>query len=178
MKNILKKYSKQMLFACAAMTVIASCAFIFNTVQTTKAASAYYVEYRCYVQNVGWKGWTINHDCGTTEDSLRIEAIQVKLAGGGIPAGMSIRYRAHVQNIGWQSWVSNGATAGTTGQSLRLEAFEVQFVNAPLGTGVEYYAYVQNNGWGGTGVDGSIAGTTGQGLRVESIFIDYVTSVQ
>jgi len=40
----------------------------------------------------------------------------------------SIRYRAHVQNIGWQGWRTDGQTAGTVGQSLRIEAVEIVLV--------------------------------------------------
>ena len=39
-----------------------------------------------------------------------------------------IEYRAHVQNKGWMDWKKNGETAGTEGQSLRLEAVEIRFV--------------------------------------------------
>ncbi|WP_373485872.1 hypothetical protein [Acetobacterium malicum] len=34
-------------------------------------------------------------------------------------------YRTHVQNIGWQNWKYAGQTSGTSGQSLRLEAIEI-----------------------------------------------------
>ncbi|MBR3131767.1 peptidoglycan-binding protein LysM, partial [Candidatus Saccharibacteria bacterium] len=44
-----------------------------------------------------------------------------------------IYYRAHVQNIGWQDWVKNGELAGTSGQSLRLEALEIK-ISAKLTT--------------------------------------------
>ncbi|MDV8932838.1 hypothetical protein [Leuconostoc citreum] len=37
-----------------------------------------------------------------------------------------ISYQAHVQNVGWQGWVSNGQTAGTVGQALRVEAFKME----------------------------------------------------
>nr|WP_223196722.1 hypothetical protein [Listeria monocytogenes] len=40
----------------------------------------------------------------------------------------SVQYRAHVQNKGWQSWVKDGATAGTTGESLRIEAVQMRLV--------------------------------------------------
>jgi uncharacterized protein YjdB len=40
--------------------------------------------------------------------------------------GTRICYRGHVQNIGWQGEVCNGATAGTEGQNLRLEAFQIR----------------------------------------------------
>lgn len=60
----------------------------------------------------------------------------VAMFGAGTLAGTtldtapaySVQYRAHVQSIGWQPWVSDGATAGTIGKGLRVEAFEVRIV--------------------------------------------------
>ena len=37
-------------------------------------------------------------------------------------------YRVHVQNIGWQEWKTDGEIAGTSGQSLRLEAIQIKIV--------------------------------------------------
>ena len=85
---------------------------------------------------------------------------------------MDIRYRAHVQNIGWQGFVTNGQVAGTTGQSLRMEAIQILVDNAPAGVGVRYRAHVQNIGWQGWVANGETAGTTGQSLRMEAIQIE------
>jgi uncharacterized protein YjdB len=164
-------YKRLLSFSLVAIMVF-SFVFVSSRIPTAKAAASYYVEYRCHVQNLGWKSWTANHDCGTTDQSLRLEAIQVRLAGGSVPQGVGITYRAHVQNIGWQDWVSDGATAGTTGRGLRIEAFDVNLVNAPVGTSVDYAAHVQNIGWGYTKTNGETAGTTGQGLRMEALSID------
>ena len=62
---------------------------------------------------------------GTSGQSLRLEAIEIKLDDSAAKL-YDIYYRAHVQNIGWQDWVKNGALAGTFGQSLRLEALEIK----------------------------------------------------
>lgn len=79
-------------------------------------------------------------------------------------------YRAHVSKIGWQDYVTDGATAGTTGQKLPMEAFEVS-VNGVDGLGVEYRAYVSGQGWQGYAADGAVAGTTGQKLSIEAVQI-------
>ena len=47
---------------------------------------------------------------------------------------MSVEYRAHVQGIGWQPWVRDGATAGTVGQSRRIEAIQIRLVPAATPT--------------------------------------------
>jgi hypothetical protein len=48
-------------------------------------------------------------------------------AGNAVPPSR-ICYQAHVQNIGWQGTVCNGQQAGTTGQSLRMEAVQIFLV--------------------------------------------------
>jgi N-acetylmuramoyl-L-alanine amidase len=40
--------------------------------------------------------------------------------------GLNILYRVHIQDIGWTEWKKNGETAGTTGQSKRIEAIEIK----------------------------------------------------
>ncbi len=52
-----------------------------------------------------------------------MEAIQIQLDSS---VNKSIRYRVHVQDIGWMDWVSNGQIAGTTGQSKRIEAIQIE----------------------------------------------------
>ena len=80
-------------------------------------------------------------------------------------------YQGHVQNIGWQDSVVDGADAGTTGRSLRVEALKISLQNAPAGMHIVYRAHVQNIGWQDWVGDGAQAGTTGQGLRVEALQI-------
>ena len=76
---------------------------------------------------------------------------------------MFLSYRGHVQNIGWQSWRNQPSAAGTTGQSLRLEAIELRG-----GIG-QVSAHVQDRGWLAEVGGGQTAGTTGRGLRLEAI---------
>ena len=46
----------------------------------------------------------------------------------------SVVYNAHVQNIGWQSEVADGADAGTTGKSLRMEAVKIRLNSSIAGS--------------------------------------------
>ena len=82
----------------------------------------------------------------------------------------SICYDAHVQNIGWQGWVCDRSVAGTTGQSLRMEAIAIVTSNTG---GICAQAHVQNYGWMGVDCepDGTeaLVGTTGLGLRMEAL---------
>ena len=89
-------------------------------------------------------------------------------------SAVGVSYSAHVQDIGWQSAVADGATAGTTGQSKRVEALTINLTNAPAGASIAYQVHVQDIGWQSTVADGATAGTTGQSKRVEAIAIALV----
>lgn len=85
------------------------------------------ISWRGQVQNIGWQPWTSSGEIGTIGKALRLEAFELKLTGD-LANHYTIRYRAHVQNIGWQAWKTDGQTAGTVGQSLRVEAVEITLV--------------------------------------------------
>ena len=157
----------------------------------------YDVYYRVHVQDVGWLGWAKNGEqTGTEGLSKRVEALQVVLiakgadlpnyspasadsrafirkgdpAPGSSSSGQSVAYQAAVQNIGWQSAVRNGAVAGTTGQSLRMEGLTVKLENQQKDGNIEYRAHVQNIGWEDKWkTDGAKAGTEGKSLAMEAL---------
>jgi len=85
--------------------------------------------------------------------------------------GHGVQYRTHVQNVGWQSYVRDGATAGTSGRSLRLEGINISLVDHPYSGSICYSTHVQNIGWQDAVSDGAMAGTSGQALRLEAIRI-------
>lgn len=78
----------------------------------------------------------------------------------------TIRYRGHIERIGWQEWKTNGQTAGTTGESRRLEAIQI---DAPFE--VRAKAHIQEMGWVDYGVinKNTVIGTTGKGKRLECL---------
>ena len=82
---------------------------------------------------------------------------------------LSLSYRTHVQNEGWQDFVTDGATSGTSGKNLRLEAIEIDLNNNTIGGGIEYRTHVQNEGWQNYVADGAMSGTKGKSLRLEAI---------
>ena len=152
-----------------------------------RLAATYDVWYRVHAQNFGWMAWTSNGSlAGSSGYAYRLEAVQVVLLpkGSAAPAATdqtydkaftryegdgSINYSAQVQNVGWQTYVSDGATSGTTGQNLRLEALKINTTIENLS--VEYSAHVQNIGWQDYVADDTMIGTVGQGLRVEAFKI-------
>jgi len=150
-------------------------------------AAKYDIYYRVHAQNFGWMDWAKNgQSAGTAGLSYRLEAIQIKLvkkggsapgptavpfrdANGSVPTYVSVNYRAHVQSIGWQGWVSDGEVAGTTGQSLRLEAMYIDIERAD--NTIDYSTHVQNIGWQAGVNEGEMTGTTGRSLQLEAIQI-------
>lgn len=111
---------------------------------------------------------------GRPGSGQRIEGISIKLytkEGEEQPAG-GIRYRAHVQNIGWMDWVSDDDYAGTKGQSLRMEAVQIELTGEIKEQYDVYYTtYVQNIGWLGWAKNGQSSGTEAFSRQVEAIRI-------
>lgn len=77
-----------------------------------------------------------------------------------------LKYQAHVENIGWQDWVYNGQVAGTTGESLRMEAIRINFSGE-----IEAKAHLQDIGWVDYGkiTKDTIIGSTGESRRLEDL---------
>jgi hypothetical protein len=77
-----------------------------------------------------------------------------------------LRYRAQGEDYGWQDWVNEGETAGTTGQSKRLEAIQID-------TDLEVHAKAQMEGigWKDYGIitKDTIIGTVGEWRRLECL---------
>lgn len=77
-----------------------------------------------------------------------------------------ISYQAQLEDIGWQEWKHDGETAGTTGQSRRLEAIRIDY-NHP----VYAKAHIEGDGWVDYGkiTKNTIIGTVGQSKRLECL---------
>jgi len=146
---------------------------------TGDAAAQYDVYYRVHVEAVGWMDWAMNgQPAGTAGFGFRMEAIQiVLLVKNNAPPGPTaktfivplVRYQSQIQNIGWMDWSDNGATSGTCGQSLRLEAMRIVLEN--ISGGIEYRSHIQDIGWTDYSRDGAVSGTEGRGLRAEAVEI-------
>ena len=150
---------------------------------TGELAEHYDIYYKVHAQNYGWLGWASNGEAaGTAGFALRLEAIQIVLVekGGEAPGSLvnhyyekpiEVYYNTHVQNVGWTNYSFNGATSGTTGRSLRLEAVSVNY-NSPSYSGdIVYQTHIQNIGWSTWSRNGQMSGTTGRALRLEAIKI-------
>jgi len=100
---------------------------------------------------------------------------------------VGVAYRGHIQDRGDYpldgSWIDSPEIIGTTGQSKRIEGFEIKLtgdVPADLQNGLElrYNVHVQNKGWlydendsSDWPKDGAYAGTRGNSLRIEAVKI-------
>lgn len=88
---------------------------------------------------------------------------------------MNISYKTHIENEGWNVFVQDGATSGTEGNGLRMEALVLKLLDkAGLDIRIEAQAHVQNQGWLPLKTDGEVVGTAGEGLRLEALRIRLV----
>ncbi|MFJ8043310.1 hypothetical protein ACIRBX_22725 [Kitasatospora sp. NPDC096147] len=126
--------------------------------------------YLCVQAHVAGIGWQAEKTCvgavvGTTEEGRAIEALRF------VPFNMSgLCARAHVATIGWQPWVCvrDNVTLeiGTTGQSLALEAVEVQTQSGS----VVLNAHLSGYGWQGQRAGARVlVGTTGESRAIEAL---------
>lgn len=149
---------------------------------TGEIGQYYDVYYRVYVKDLGWMSWACNDaKAGSEGFALRIEAIQICLIekNGNAPGDTArpfielgkVEYSGHVQNIGWQNYVNNGATGGTTGKSLRLEALRIKLGDNVFSGNIEYSTHVQDYGWLDYVSNDAVSGTIGKSKRVEAIKI-------
>lgn len=151
---------------------------------TGQLAQQYDIYYCVHAQNLGWLAWAKNGEqAGSSGYSYRLEAIEIRLVKKGSPApanigtrttafvgAASVSYKAHVQDIGWQNPVSDGASAGTEGKSLRVEALTVTGISPNEGGTIQYRSHIQNIGWESAWKSaGQTSGTSGQSLRLEAL---------
>ena len=81
-------------------------------------------------------------------------------------------YSVHVQTYGDQASRTNGAIAGTSGESKRLEAIRISLGSGfPVSGGITYRTHVQTYGWQGWKSNGAMSGTSGERKRLEAIQI-------
>lgn len=150
-------------------------------IQLTNAPSGARIIARAHVQDLGWVGSEAVDGyirVGTTGQSRRIEGIQLTLEG---MTGYALKYRVHIQNYGWLDWVYQGETAGSVGQSLRLEAIQVMVVKdkaekTTYHPAIAAKVHVQDYGWLPCAQDGEMAGTEGQSKRMEGLYLQVVNA--
>jgi uncharacterized protein YjdB len=88
---------------------------------------------------------------------------------------VSICYKVYMAGKGWGPTVCDGAQAGTTGESRRIEAMHIWSPNLSPSQSIEYQSHLEDRGWVMSRYDGTVTGTTGESRRLEAIRI-YLTS--
>jgi len=168
----MKKLNKSMsLLLCFALLFGGSTVFAEDNATTVPSPPGIAIpglSYQTHVENIGWQGFVKENELsGTTGQSLRLEAIELKF---GTDKDVRLQYETHIQNIGWQGLVDEGQISGTTGQCLRLEAIRIKLVGADAGLyNVYYKVHAQNFGWLGWAKNGESSGTAGFSDRLEGI---------
>ena len=132
------------------------------------------LSYSAHVQNKGWMGYVdAGKTAGTTDKSLNMEALKVRLCGNGkLLATNAISVEVHVAGIGWVNAVGNDAQAGTTGKSKAIEAVKIRLSDElSSGYSIWYRVHSANFGWLDWTCDDGEAGSTGYGRGVQAIQI-------
>ena len=81
-----------------------------------------------------------------------------------------LSYRVHVQTYGWQDWKADGETAGTSGESKRLEAIQIRLTGEMAEHYDVYYrVHIQSYGWLPYVQNGAYAGSEGFSRRLEAL---------
>ena len=141
-----------------------------DTTDSAKIAENIYTE--IHGQNYGWgQGYQQSNQittgtAGLAGNGLRLEALRMKSEDNDL----KLTYQVHVQNKGWMDVTSEGMTAGTTGEALRMEAIRIWASGTSAAKhAVIYRVYVENMGWTDWSWDGATAGTTGMSRPIEAI---------
>lgn len=135
-------------------------------VDLSKPTQQIKIAYNGHVEGYGWLN-PVNDGttCGTTGQSLRLEAIQIDTRY----LNLDIHAKVHISEIGWRDYgkIDNNTVIGTTGQSKALECICLNCTNANL----VYRVHIEGTGWSAwTKADGiSTLGTVGQSLQLEAI---------
>ncbi|MEG5139674.1 MULTISPECIES: hypothetical protein [unclassified Microcoleus] len=98
---------------------------------------------------------------------LNGQEIQVEKASLPDPG---LRTVVHIQDIGDRTF-SEGAVAGTTGQSRRLEGFQINLDSQIPGLSMEYMAHIEGTGDTSWVREGQYVGTKNQSRRIEGFAI-------
>ena len=153
---------------------------------TGKLSEKYDVIYRCHCAFAGTLAWCKNGaTAGSTGLSLRMESVEIKIVKKGSPESKAatgkgaqlskpkLTIQPHCADIGWMKAVGENETAGTTGQSRRLEALIVSMTDINgKGSGISARCHIAGIGWEEKwSSSGKRIGTEGQSRAIEAVQI-------
>lgn len=116
---------------------------------------------------------------GTTGYSKRLEAIKIDidaLREKDEYKNLKMNVIAHIQDVGDVQYtdIKSDTVIGTTGESKRLEAIELEVSGLPAGKVMKFQVHIQDIGWTTIATVkelGAFRGTTGDAKRIEAIRI-------
>lgn len=141
-----------------------------------EGTNKYTVRYRVHIQDVGWTSWVENGEiAGKTSHSKKIEAIQIEIIekNNGNSNKLGVEYYTYLEgnSLKENEIFENGEAAGTTGQNRKMEAINIELVNANENASIKYMVHVQDKGWMDWVKNGELAGVLNKGLKIEAIRI-------
>ena len=134
-----------------------------------------HIHYRAHVQHLGTLPVVRDGQiAGTTGAGYNMEGLYIDLRTlrQKYPEA-KLAAKVHIQGIGWKKYdnVEHDALMGTTGQSKRIEAIELEMTGLPEGMNVYYRPHLEDIGWTGWIAGGFSAGTVGIKKAIEAIQI-------
>jgi len=129
------------------------------------------IHYRVHVADYG--SLPAVHDgsiAGNIESKKQVEAF---LLNTSRTAGMDLTAKAHIQGTGWVTYehIKGSTWIGTTGQSKRLEAFEIVVNENKTGKNLYYQCCYSDSTWTTKTAAGYSVGTVGRNLPIIGIKI-------
>lgn len=121
---------------------------------------------------------TVSGISGNVDLNFQMDAMQGDGSGQTPPGSTEdddpgknpdVFYQSYVHGAGWQETKTNGATSGTSGQSLAIEALKVQVSSPSYSGGVTYSTYMQTYGWRSAVSNNAVSGIAGGNKRVEAV---------
>lgn len=137
----------------------------------------YSVYYRAHIQDYGWGRWQKNGTvAGDISNNRKIEAIEIKIVKekNNVDTSLGVKYYSYLQgNSSKENYFQkNGEETGTTGQNRKMEAIQIELLNAPQNAHIKYKVHVQDIGWMDWKKDRQIAGVIDRNLKIEAIKIE------
>jgi uncharacterized protein YjdB len=102
-------------------------------------------------------------------ETIHLNGKEIQVEQASLP-DPGLRKLVHIQDVGDRTF-SEGAVAGTTGQSRRLEGFQINLDSPIPGLSMEYMAHVQDSGDTSWVREGQYVGTKGKSKRIEGFAI-------
>ena len=118
-----------------------------------------------YTSESGWGGSYFWNSLRTNDNGRWGQNSEYSFRGF-IVNPIILKYRSHIEGYGWGEWKVNGETSGTTGESRRLEAIQI---DSPFEVSAK--AHIEGYGWKDYGIinKDTIIGTTGESRRLECL---------